>query len=44
MAEKNPIQPGPEGYIPTPAAFQGCDLPPAGKALLYGEIVDEEPL
>ena len=36
------VLPGPSGYIPTPAAFEGVELPPPGKALLYGKIVDEE--
>ncbi|MCS6998676.1 MAG: 2-oxoglutarate:ferredoxin oxidoreductase, partial [Aquificaceae bacterium] len=36
------VLPGPAGYIPTPAAFEGVELPPPGKALLYGKLVDEE--
>ena len=36
------VLPGPAGYIPTPPAFEGVELPPPGKALLYGKIVDEE--
>ncbi len=36
------ITPGPSGYIPTPAAFEGVELTPPGEALLYGEWVDEE--
>ncbi len=42
MAEEKVIKPGPAGYIPQPAAFLGVDTPPPGKALMYGEVVDEE--
>jgi len=41
MSEKK-IVPGPAGYMPEPAVFMGVELPPEGKALLYGDIVDEE--
>ncbi len=36
------IVPGPAGYNPQPAMFLGVDLPPPGKALMYGQVVDEE--
>ncbi len=36
------ITEGPAGYMPKSAVDMGVDLAPKGKALLYGNIVDEE--
>jgi len=33
---------GPDGYMPKSATSMGVDLAPKGKALLYGNIVEEE--
>ncbi len=33
---------GPTGYMPQSAPSRGVELPPEGKALLYGDIVEEE--
>ncbi len=36
------VLPGPESYLPPPAALMGVDVPPEGKALVEGDVVREE--
>lgn len=36
------VLPGPESYLPPPAALMGVDVPPEGMALVEGEVVGEE--